>query len=267
MMVWGCRFEGVEVLWDHGFPILQGLALEIDMAQTTMLPLMGPSGAGKSTLLYVMAALKWPTQGAVHWSFPRAAQVQDGPGRAYNWGPDGLSAKQAVWLRRHYFGFAFQDSTLSSHLRIVENLTYPLLLQGVDRLEAVHQAQAVLQTVLLPEEKARLTEMMERFPIQLSGGQRQRVALAQAMIHAPYVLFADEPAGNLDLGTRRQVMHVLKNWVQAGQGQRCLVWVTHHMDDAEFMEADHILYVDGMTCRWENRAWLKQLEQTTRAAG
>lgn len=264
MMPWGCRFEGVSALWERTSPILHGLDLTIDMAQTALLPLMGPSGAGKSTLLYVMAALKWPTQGTVHWSFPAALQQQDGPIPTYTWGPEGLSAEQAVQLRRRYFGFAFQDSTLSPHLRIVENITYPLLLQGLHRQLATQLAITVLQSVLLPSELASYAKIMGRFPTQLSGGQRQRVALAQAMIHNPYVLFADEPSGNLDLAARRQVMWVLKKWVQEGQGQRCLVWVTHHMDDPALMGVDRLLYVENQTCQPETQGQLQQREQDIR---
>jgi len=214
-----------------------------------------------------MAALKWPTHGTVHWSFPACTQAQDGQTQEYTWGPKGLSVEEAVRLRRRYFGFAFQDSTLSPHLRIVENLTYPLLLQGLRKKVAEQLAIIVLQSVLLPEENAHLADIMKRFPTQLSGGQRQRVALAQAIIHNPYVLFADEPAGDLDLGTRRQVMQVLKNWVHEGQGKRCLVWGTHHMDDPELMEVEHLLYVEDKTCHLKNREWLRQLEQDIKTAG
>jgi putative ABC transport system ATP-binding protein len=121
-----------------------------------------------------------------------------------------------VGLRRGYFGFSFQNSTLSSYLTVIENIAYPLLVQGISWQLAGEQAKTTLRAVLLSHEQ--LVSLAQRFPNQLSGGQRQRVALAQALVHNPYVLFADEPTGQVDLPSRQQVMNVLKRWVAKHPG-------------------------------------------------
>ncbi|MCP4548452.1 MAG: ATP-binding cassette domain-containing protein [bacterium] len=227
--------------------------LEIYANETSRLPIIGRSGVGKSTQLYVMAALKWPSRGTVKWTFP--------DGRKFIWGAKGtgLSSIDTVRLRRTYFGFAFQNSTLSDQLLVEENLRYPLRIQNdlmrtsnaarpetgaaTDRGGGNETVLETLRKVLLKEELEDISGILNRFPAQLSGGQRQRVALAQAMIHNPNVLFADEPAGNLDKASRLQVMRVLEDWLDQGKGKRMLVWVTHHPDDPEIMNCTRFLMV------------------------
>ena len=233
---WGLGLDSISAKW-NGTRILDRVDLEIDAAAHPMLPIMGPSGAGKSTQLYLMAALKWPDGGGVRWRFP------DGSER--RWEQGGLQPAIAAQLRRDGFGFAFQSSTLSQHLEVHENLEYPLRLRGMARDEARDRARETLRKVLLESERQKIDDFLQRFPAQLSGGQRQRVALAQAMVHDPFVLFADEPAGNLDLGSRKQVMAAVKRWVEEGEGRRMLIWVTHHEDDPQLMEVAERLYVDG----------------------
>jgi len=254
MTPWGFTLNNVTTRWSQpGKNILENISfsLQITDEQDAMLPLMGPSGQGKSTLLYLLAALKWPTTGEITWQFPE--------GTTYVLGQHGqhIHVDQAVQLRRAVFGFAFQDSTLSPYLTIIENIAYPLLLQGKKWAEALALAEAKLDDILLAGEKADKKTLMHRFPAQLSGGQRQRAALAQAIIHNPRVLFADEPTGQLDRHTRKQVMSVLKQWVKQGQGQRCLIWVTHHhVDDLDLMGIDKLLFVDNKNCIPRDRQWL-----------
>ena len=211
------------------------------------IPLMGISGAGKSTLLNIMAAIEWPHQGAVSWSFPDGVTI--------TWSHDGPTSSETRRLRREYFGYAFQDSTLMEHLRIGENLSYPLLLKGYSVEQAHECARQALKRVLLDTETVNLDEFLTRFPAQLSGGQRQRVALVQAMIHDPYVLFADEPTGSLDWETRRQVMDVLYAWVDdpAHRGQRLLLWVTHHQHDPQDAQVQQFLHINaGQEPQWRH---------------
>jgi len=246
MTCWGVTLHQVTAHWG-GRKILENLSFKLEFS-TNCFPLMGPSGQGKSTLLYLLATLKWPTQGTLMWTFP--------DGKTFRWGARGLKSSEATLLRRHYFGFAFQASTLSPYLTVVENLAYPLLLQGVSWKMAIQQAEATLLEVLLPSEKTD-TSLLHRFPSQLSGGQRQRVALAQAIIHEPYILFADEPTGQLDLHTRKQVMGVLKGWVE--KGPRGLIWVTHHhLDDLDLMGIDQLIFVENQSCMQQNREDLKR---------
>ena len=207
------------------------------------LPFMGESGAGKSTLLNVMAAIEWPNKGVVSWSFPDK--------KAISWSVRGLSSSDARLLRRKYFGFAFQDSTLLPHLRVCDNLYYPLLFTGMSAKEAHEKAWQALDRVLLDDEKKYKDDLFRRFPAKLSGGQRQRIALVQAMVHEPYVLFADEPTGSLDRNTRQQVMNVLYDWVEEARykDKRLLLWVTHHENDPVDAGVHEVLSMKSGLCR------------------
>lgn len=255
MNEWGFRLDNVTASWSNkGRNILENIYFDFRVrdGHTAMLPLMGPSGQGKSTLLYLLATLKLPTAGTVTWDFP--------DGSSHVWSHQPMDVVNTVQLRQRDFGFAFQDSTLSPHLTIIENIAYPLLLQGKKWQEALLTAEEKFAEVLLFSEKKDNEQMtlMHHFPAQLSGGQRQRAALAQAIVHNPRVLFADEPTGQLDLHTRKQVMDVLKRWVIEGQGQRCLIWVTHHhVDDLKLMEVDNLLFIENRRCTLQNRAWLE----------
>ncbi|RKZ91566.1 MAG: hypothetical protein DRR19_06870 [Candidatus Parabeggiatoa sp. nov. 1] len=262
MKKWACQLEGVAVQWpSRKEPTLMDIHLPPSLIEeNAMLPLMGPSGQGKSTLLYLLAALKWPSQGKITWTFP--------DNKSCSWDKKGPTSNEAVWLRRERFGFAFQDNTLSAHLTVLENIAYPLVLQGKRWAEALAQAKKQLQEVLLPDEN--MDDVTASFPKKLSGGQQQRVALAQAMIHKPWVLFADEPTGQLDYHTRLQVMAVLKKWVKKGSGKHRLIWVTHHhTDDLNMMNIDKLLFVNNSTYElwdcsqledWKNKAKKRYLD-------
>lgn len=255
-MTWGFKLNNVTASWSKDSKnILTGINLDFQFGDTAALPLMGPSGEGKSTLLYLLATLKLPTVGSITWQFPNNS-------KNYTFGQDSqsLSTKEMVQLRRNYFGFAFQNSTLSKHLTVIENIAYPLLLQGKKWNQALEIAKTTFKEVLLPSEKQdqNLIALMESFPSQLSGGQRQRAALAQAMVHNPCLLFADEPTGQLDIKTRKQVMMVLKQWLEKENGQRALIWVTHHnVKDLDLMDINNLLFIEQKQCFLRDRAWLE----------
>jgi putative ABC transport system ATP-binding protein len=250
MNKWGVAVENVSVNWGSNHNILEKInfSLAVENLSSAMLPLMGPSGQGKSTLLYLLASLKIPSEGRIMWTFPDGTRYQ-------------LTATtitgDVTTLRRHYFGFSFQNSTLSPYLTVIENIAYPLKLNGVAWQKAILMAEERLEEVLLPFEKANQSRLIHSYPSQLSGGQKQRIALAQAIVHNPYVLFADEPTGQLDLHTRQQVMHRLKEWVAKGEGKRCLIWVTHHhIHDLDFMGLTKLLFIEERKCIPRDRAWL-----------
>jgi putative ABC transport system ATP-binding protein len=249
MTTWGFELKNITASWSATETILDHLNFTFSAHDTPMLPLMGPSGQGKSTLLYLLAAIKWPTDGEVIWRLP--------DGQVYIFCKEGCQgdAERARYLRGNKFGFAFQDSTLSPHLTVLENVAYPLLAQGHSWKEAFTKAKEVIAKVLLPTENQQ--SLLNRFPSKLSGGQRQRAALAQAIVHDPCVVFADEPTGQLDRATRKQVMSVLKTWVENGNGQRCLIWVTHHhVDDLDLMGINKLLFIDDQQCSLQERDWL-----------
>lgn len=248
MNQWICQLNHIAAKWPtRKQETLTNILLRPELiAENPLLPLMGPSGQGKSSLLYILAALKYPSEGRVSWTFP--------DGKSCSWDKNGPSSEQATWLRRERFGFAFQDNTLSSHLTVVENIAYPLVLRGQSWSNAVLAAKTQLNDVLLPNEDINVAG----YPHQLSGGQQQRVALAQSMIHQPWVLFADEPTGQLDYHTRLQVMDVLKTWVNNGHNKRRLIWVTHHhTDDLDMMKIEKLLFVNNRSCQEWNRSELE----------
>lgn len=248
-MSWGMQVRTATVTWGNAFNLHVG-GLRLDSSQISgRLPVLGRSGSGKSTLLYLLTFLKRPTEGMVRWTFP--------DGHRAVWGPKGLDKEESTLsltqIRRQCFGFAYQNSTLTPYLRVRENLRYPLeLLGGFSKEEMNRRVHAAMDRVLLRDEagvrieETTPEEFLERFPNELSGGQFQRVALAQAMIHDPYVLFADEPTGNLDADTRQEVMALVDRWL--AKGDRMVIWVTHHRSDAIDPRVSHWLMVANNRC-------------------
>jgi putative ABC transport system ATP-binding protein len=172
---------------EHGRPhsVLEGVTARILRGE--LIVLVGRSGSGKSTLLNIIGGLDRPSRG----------EVRIG-GQALS----GLSEDGLARLRRRGIGFVFQFFNLVPTLTALENLLLPLDLLGVERVEALECARSWLATVGLPDRG-------DSFPEELSGGEQQRIALARALIHRPGLVIADEPTGNLDLETARQVLSLL----------------------------------------------------------
>ena len=191
----------------------------VQVRRGEFLAIVGESGVGKSTLLNCIAGLDDWDEGRILVDGRDLAQL-DGPGRAL--------------LRRTHVGFVFQAFHVLPHLDVAQNVGLPLLLLG--RPDPV-RVEAMLAAVGLGGLGARL-------PQQLSGGQLQRVAIARALVHAPPLLLADEPTGNLDPATAEQVMAVLVERTRSEQA--ALVLVTH--STAAAARADRIvrLSADGM---------------------
>ncbi|MBF0143539.1 MAG: ATP-binding cassette domain-containing protein [Magnetococcales bacterium] len=253
-MTWGVQVQGATVGWGRAFNLkVGGLRLDAD-AMSGRLPVLGRSGSGKSTLLYLLTFLKRPKEGTVRWTFP--------DGNVAVWGAKGLIRKEStvslMRIRRRYFGFAYQNSTLTPYLKVRENLRYPLaLMGGLSNEEMDRKVHAMMDRVLLRDsdgtkiETTSAEEFLERFPNELSGGQFQRIALAQAMIHDPHILFADEPTGNLDTDTRQEVMSLVDRWLQLGE--RMVIWVTHHQSDASDPRVSHRLVIANGMCHLQQR--------------
>jgi putative ABC transport system ATP-binding protein len=191
---------------EHGRPhqVLDGVSARI--ARGELIVLVGRSGSGKSTLLNIIGGLDRPSRG----------EVRIG-GQALS----GLSEDDLARLRRSGIGFVFQFFNLVPTLTAQENLLLPLDLLGVDRQEAEARAHAWLQTVGLGDRGG-------SFPEELSGGEQQRIALARALIHRPGLVIADEPTGNLDLETARQVLALLDDLCR--REGTTLVMATHSQD-------------------------------------
>lgn len=266
MTNWGCTLNKVAIAWqDSSILTNVNLCIKPRSEKGNMIPILGMSNHGKSSLLYTMALLKRPSDGEVCWKFPDSDT-------SFVWGKQSeygsnLSDFKAAKLRRKYFGFAFQDSTLLQQLTVKENLVYPLILKGLPLGKAYSRVEKVLLRVLLDDERDEIQNILSRYPASVSGGQRQRIALAQAIIHKPTVVFADEPTGSLDVVTRKQIMDVLFNWVKDGKGKRCLVWVTHHPDDPAMAGLEYIWLVrkHSKTCEVSSYTkWLEEIHHRTK---
>jgi len=185
--------------------------------------IMGPSGSGKSTLLNILGCLDRPTSGSY--------QID---GREVS----GLDEDELTDLRRNHIGFVFQFFHLVPRLSALENVELPMVFAGVARSERRLRAIDAIGHV-------DLTERAEHRPDQLSGGERQRVALARATVMSPRLLLADEPTGNLDSVSGRQVLDLLE---RMNDGGLTLVVVTH--DPAVARRADRALVMtDGRIVR------------------
>lgn len=220
------------------------LDLRIGGSDTNRLPIMGPSGAGKSTLLNLLSCISFPQspQSKVSWKFPDGYECE--------WGNAGPGKDVLLRLRQKYFGFAFQTPSIQPQLTIHENLTFGLENQGVSPKVAADEAYRSLVSVFSGNE-ARARNMLTRYDSEVSGGERQRISLLQAFIRNPNVLFADEPTGSLDKGTRGEVMGLLRDWLAEKPKERLLFWVTHHDSDPADNNATKRLVVANGGAGWE----------------
>ena len=192
---------------------------------------MGPSGSGKSTLLNLAGTLDTPTSGRV---------LVEGQDLA------GLSPTRKADLRRRSIGFVFQDFNLLPSLTAVENVAFPLELDGVPVARARAQAMEALDGV-------GVAELADRFPEDVSGGQAQRIAIARALIGPRRLLLADEPTGALDSATGSDVVAVLRQ--RADDGAAVLL-VTHEPRFAAVHTDPHFLGSNedcATGARWEAR--------------
>lgn len=172
--------------------------------------IMGPSGSGKSTLMHLMGALDTPTSGRAVF---QGQDLQD------------LSDTQRSLLRRTRIGFVFQAFNLLPTLTAAENVALPLLLGAMNRREAMNRAVGSL-------ERVGLAHRAEHFPDEMSGGEMQRTAVARALVGDPDAVLCDEPTGNLDTATSREVLGLLASLPEPGR--RTVVMVTHDPSAARF---------------------------------
>ncbi len=186
--------------------------VSLSLARGEFVALLGESGVGKSTLLNCIAGLDEADSGQV------LIQGQD---------LKGLDDTARARLRREQLGFVFQAFHVLPHLTVAENVSLPLRLQN--RLNPERVAKVLMDVGL--------GDLGHRLPAQLSGGQLQRVAIARAVVHAPGLILADEPTGNLDPVTADKVLRVLREQVREA-GSACLL-VTHSV--AAAAAADRVL--------------------------
>jgi len=184
-----------------------GMRFRIKMGEFVVV--MGESGSGKSTLLSMMGALNTPTSGEYS---------VDGL-EVYELGQD-----QRADFRREFLGFVFQSFHLVPYLTLLENVMLPLATVKMSS----KKKRALAEDALL---RVGLNGKSHRLPGQTSGGEQERVAIARAIVNEPPILFADEPSGNLDTKTTREVMDLLKNLNEEGM---TIVMVTHSPECASY---------------------------------
>ena len=190
--------------------------------------IMGPSGSGKSTLLYILGALEPPTTGTV-----TLGGVN----------PFSLSAKDLAAFRNKEIGFVFQDHCLLPQCSVLENVLVPTLVGAADAGADAHARRLV--------DHVWLSHRVTHLPGQLSGGEKQRVALARALVRRPRLLLCDEPTGNLDRASGKDIIGLLKALQK--EHNVTIISATH---DMKMLDAsDRIVWIrDGRTERIEERS-------------
>jgi putative ABC transport system ATP-binding protein len=178
-------------------------AVSMSFYRGEVVVLLGKSGSGKSTLLNLVSGIDTPTSGEI-WVEGRALTR--------------LSERERTLFRRRSVGFVFQFFNLVPTLTVLENLLLPLELNGVSGAQAQATATAMLAEVGLADRGG-------SYPDRLSGGEQQRVAIARALVHNPALVLADEPTGNLDAETGRQVLDLLDRLTR--QQGKTMIMVTH----------------------------------------
>ena len=192
---------------------LDGVTLHIDRGE--FVAIVGQSGSGKSTLMNVLGCLDIPTYGEYHLNGTDVTSLSD---------------KQLAHIRNREIGFIFQGYNLIQELDALENVTLPLIYQGVSVWDREDIAMEAL-------EKVGMAERAHHRPSEMSGGQQQRVAIARALASKAPIILADEPTGNLDEDTAQDIAEILKE--SAHKTNKCVVVVTHSNELAK--QADIVL--------------------------
>lgn len=206
---------------------LRGINLTIDRGE--FVAVMGTSGSGKSTLMNILGCLDQPTRGRYELDGLDVATAK----------PDLLAE-----LRNRQIGFVFQSFNLIPRTSALENAQLPLFYRGLSIKDQRKQAAAALQRVGLGGRE-------QHYPTQLSGGQQQRVAIARALVGAPSILFADEPTGNLDTASSREIMNILEELNR--EDGITIILVTHESDIAAYASRELVMK-DGQIVQDVRRA-------------
>ncbi len=193
--------------------------VDLTICEREFVAIIGHSGSGKSTLMNMLGCLDVPTTGSYMLHGIDVSDMDD----------DELSD-----VRNREIGFIFQGFNLIQNLTAVENVTLPLIYRGVGKKERERLALNAL-------EKVGLEHRLDHKPAQMSGGQQQRVAIARAIAQAPPIILADEPTGNLDSNSTKEIMQILRELHSEG---RTVILITHDNEIAE--QADRVIQIrDG----------------------
>lgn len=209
---------------------LRGISLDIKRGE--YISIMGPSGSGKSTLFNMIGGLDKPTSGSVYINEVDLAQ---------------LDAYELAWLRCRTIGYIFQTFNLIPVMTALENVTLPMIFAGVPEDERRDRGMELLKRV-------GLGERWNHKPFELSGGQQQRVAIARALANDPAIILADEPTGNLDLKTGKEIIELLKELNQ--EKGVTIISATHDLKMIDV--SDRVIWIrDGQIARVEDRSKIR----------
>lgn len=185
--------------------ILHNVSLAVDPGE--FVAITGPSGSGKSTLMNILGCLDRPTSGSYKLGGKEVAHLSD----------DELAV-----VRNQHIGFVFQNFNLLSRISALDNVALPLVYAGVGRKERAERAMEKLKSV-------GLETWAHHKPNELSGGQRQRVAIARALVNNPHIIMADEPTGNLDTKSTKDIMRLFE---ALHEEHKTIILVTHEPEIA-----------------------------------
>ena len=222
------QLRGIKKLYQVGTQQVAALnGIDLDIKEGEFAALMGPSGSGKSTLMNILGCLDRPTTGSY---------LLDGQEVAH------LSDDKLAITRNQKIGFVFQNFNLLSRISALENVALPLVYAGVGSKEREERALHFLAAV-------GLADRADHQPNELSGGQRQRVAIARALVNDPQIIMADEPTGNLDTKSTKEIMEIFEKMHSVG---RTIILVTHEPEIA-VCASRQLLVRDGVITRDEGK--------------
>lgn len=179
--------------------------IDLKIERGDFLAIVGPSGSGKSTMMNLVGALDFASSGDIFLDEQNIEHMEE---------------SDLANVRGRKIGFVFQTFNLISTLTAIENITIPMIFQGINKEERVRRAEEIINQV-------KLTHRKNHFPNELSGGERQRVAIGRALANNPEVILADEPTGNLDSKTGHEIMKLFSELNKKG---KTIIIVTHDVD-------------------------------------
>ena len=192
--------------------------LNLKIKQGDLVALVGPSGSGKSSLLHLLALLDEPTSGDI--------KINDALTKQYN-------DEKKDQTRRKNISIIFQDNNLLNDFTAIENVMMPLIIKGENMKVAKNKAQGIL-------EKVKILDRSHHFPSELSGGEQQRVAIARALIAETNLILADEPTGNLDFKTAKEIFSY---FLKLKKLKKTIIFATHNRELAN--RADYKLFISN----------------------
>ena len=190
----------------------------LQIKEGELVALVGPSGSGKSSLLHIMALLDDPSKGEI-----KIDKIET----------KNLSDVQKDKLRRDFISIIFQDNNLLTDFTAIENIMMPLIIRNEEKKTVFKKAEKILKSL-------KIHNRTNHFPKELSGGEQQRVAIARALIAETKLILADEPTGNLDFKTSREIFSL---FLKLKKMNKTIIFATHNRELAN--RADYKLFISG----------------------